>query len=222
MLRHRGKASHQAVLRAQALCRRYAYYLKTDIHRYYDSVQHATLEELLGRLLRETSLRRLLATIIRHPLPGQLPGQGLPIGNLTSQWFGHEEAHDLSRHEHRLGPALRRDGYQYLVAADAYARLVGRRTPALFRLGVFVDRTGIGPRRLPKTSGLPPLCSSAEVRADYEGDSAVGCVVVDGPRDSRIQAGRRPATGVGGWASRRLPPDLELCAFGQPRDPGQI
>jgi RNA-directed DNA polymerase len=83
-----GKGSHRAVLRAQSFCRRYAYYLKTDIRRYYDSVDHATLEELVGRLLRETALRRLLATIIRHPLPGQLPGRGLPIGNLTSQWFG--------------------------------------------------------------------------------------------------------------------------------------
>ncbi|NLF68656.1 MAG: RNA-directed DNA polymerase [Candidatus Anammoximicrobium sp.] len=83
-----GKGSHRAVLRAQAFCRRYRYCLKTDIRRYYDSVDHATLEDLLGRLLRESALRQLLSTIIRHPLPGQMPGRGLPIGNLTSQWFG--------------------------------------------------------------------------------------------------------------------------------------
>ncbi len=83
-----GKGSHRAVLRAQAFCRRYRYHLKTDIRRYYDSVDHATLEDVLGRLLRESLLRQLLSTIIRHPLPGQMPGRGLPIGNLTSQWFG--------------------------------------------------------------------------------------------------------------------------------------
>ena len=83
-----GRGSHRAVLRAQKFCRRYAYYLKTDIRRYYDSIHHATLEELLGRLFREASVNRLLSTIIRHPLPGQLPERGLPIGNLTSQWLG--------------------------------------------------------------------------------------------------------------------------------------
>ncbi len=83
----RGKGSHRAVLRAQGFSRRHAYYLKTDIRRYYDSVSHKTLEALLARLLRESPLRRLLSLIIRHPLPGQSPGRGLPIGNLTSQWF---------------------------------------------------------------------------------------------------------------------------------------
>jgi RNA-directed DNA polymerase len=41
----------------------------------------------LEGLCREPALRRLLGVILAHPIPGQLPGKGLPIGNLTSQWF---------------------------------------------------------------------------------------------------------------------------------------
>ena len=84
----RAKGSHRAVLRAQRFSRRHVYYLKTDIRRYYDSVSHELLETLLARLVRESPLRRLLSVIVRHPLPGQTAQRGLPIGNLTSQWFG--------------------------------------------------------------------------------------------------------------------------------------
>jgi hypothetical protein len=103
-----GKGSHRAVLRAQEFCRRYAFYLKTDIRRYYDSVHHTTLEELLGCLFRERSVKRLLSTIIRHPLPGQLPERGLPIGNLTSQWFGNLYLDDA---DHWIKEVCRAPGY---------------------------------------------------------------------------------------------------------------
>ena len=120
-----GKGSHWALLRAQTFCRRYAYYLKTDIRRYYDSVHHATLEELLGRLLRETPLRRLLSIIIRHPLPGQSPGRGLPIGNLTSQWFGnlYLDATDHWIKESRRAPGYIRYMDDLVVWSDSKARL---------------------------------------------------------------------------------------------------
>ena len=83
----RGKGAHRAVLRAQTLARRFPYFAKLDIERFYDSVDHEVLLGLLGRLFREGRLRELLECIIRHPFPGQTEGKGLPIGNLTSQWF---------------------------------------------------------------------------------------------------------------------------------------
>jgi hypothetical protein len=103
-----GKGSHRALFRARTFSRRYGYYLKTDIRRYYDTVDHATLETLLARLVRETRLRRLLSTIIRHPLPGQIPGRGLPIGNLTSQWFGNLYLDDT---DHWIKETRRATGY---------------------------------------------------------------------------------------------------------------
>ena len=83
-----GKGSHRALQRAQAFSRRHGWFLKTDIRRYYDSVDHAVLLDKLRRLCREVPMRALLRVLVEHPFPGQAPGKGLPIGNLTSQWFG--------------------------------------------------------------------------------------------------------------------------------------
>jgi len=83
----KGKGTHRAILRTQDFARRYGYYCKLDVARFFDSVDHETLLQLLGGLFRERELRVLLERIVRHPIPGQARGKGLPIGNLTSQWF---------------------------------------------------------------------------------------------------------------------------------------
>jgi len=82
-----GKGTHRALLRAQQLARRHDWCLKTDIRRFYDSVDHHVLLNKLAGLCREPAMQRLLMVIVQHPIPGQTPGKGLPIGNLTSQWF---------------------------------------------------------------------------------------------------------------------------------------
>lgn len=82
-----GKGSHRAVLRAREFCRRYRYFLQLDIRHFFDSVDHDIAESLVHRLFRERDAKRLWSVILRHPLPGQESGKGLPIGNLTSQWL---------------------------------------------------------------------------------------------------------------------------------------
>ena len=82
-----GKGSHRALLRAKELAGQHGWCLKTDIRRYYDSVDHGILLGKLEAMFREPALRRLLRVIVEHPVPGQADGKGLPIGNLTSQWF---------------------------------------------------------------------------------------------------------------------------------------
>jgi len=69
------------------MARRWEYFGKLDIRKYFDSIDHEILLSALQPRFREASVRSLLETIIRFPLPGQQPGKGLPIGNLTSQWF---------------------------------------------------------------------------------------------------------------------------------------
>lgn len=83
----RGKGSHLAVKRAQVFSQRFPYFLKCDIRRYFDNVDHAILKRLLRRLIKDQAVLNLLDRIIDHPLPGASPGKGLPIGNLTSQHF---------------------------------------------------------------------------------------------------------------------------------------
>lgn len=103
-----GMGSHRALLRAQALARGHGWFLKTDIRRYYDSVDHAVLQGKLCRLCREPALQALLAVIVQHPVPGQAPGKGLPIGNLTSQWFGNFYLDEV---DHWAKEARRMPGY---------------------------------------------------------------------------------------------------------------
>lgn len=105
-----GKGTHRAVLRAQELCRRYVYFLKLDVRRFFDSIDHHILLALLSRLFREPELRALLETIVRHPVPGQASGKGVPIGNLTSQWFANlylDGLDHLVRDEWGLGGYIR-------------------------------------------------------------------------------------------------------------------
>ena len=83
----RGKGTHRAVQRAQALSRRYRYVLQLDVRQFFASVDHAILKALLARRFKDRQLLALLAQIIDHPIPDGVPGRGLPIGNLTSQYF---------------------------------------------------------------------------------------------------------------------------------------
>jgi hypothetical protein len=99
-----GKGNHAAIARAQQFARRYPYFLKCDIRKYFESVDHAVLEALLARLFKEAPLLTLLNRIIAHAPPGAAPGKGLPIGNLTSQHFANQYLGQLDHYlKERLG-----------------------------------------------------------------------------------------------------------------------
>jgi hypothetical protein len=79
----RGKGRIAALRRAQYFARRFGYFLKLDIRKYFDSIPH---DRLLGRLARRFKDRRLLRWFERivRSFRG-VPGRGIPIGSLTSQ-----------------------------------------------------------------------------------------------------------------------------------------
>ena len=83
----KGKGQHAALGRAQAHAQRFQYFARADIRKFFDSVDHSTLEELLKRKFKDARLLQLLTTLIRQPDPALPHGRGLPIGNLTSQYF---------------------------------------------------------------------------------------------------------------------------------------
>jgi len=80
----KGKGTHLAVRRAQQYLRRRPWFFKTDINKYFDSIQHDTLLSLLERKIKDPGLLGVAEAIIRN---GGREGVGLPIGNLTSQFF---------------------------------------------------------------------------------------------------------------------------------------
>jgi len=78
------KGTHKAVRRAQDFLRTNQFYLKMDIHHYFESVVQDTLIEIIETKIKDKQLMRLIEKIIRNGGDGV---KGLPIGNLTSQFF---------------------------------------------------------------------------------------------------------------------------------------
>jgi RNA-directed DNA polymerase len=79
-----GKGTHRAIKQAQIYCRKFPYFLKCDISQYFRSINHDTLKRLLKKLIPLDPLLQVFDTIIDHGSPS---GVGVPIGNLSSQYF---------------------------------------------------------------------------------------------------------------------------------------
>lgn len=138
------KGVHKAVDRYQAWARRHAYALKMDVQRYFPSIDRDLLKEKLRRRIKDRRVLRLLDTIIdTSPAtdgpPVYFPGDdlftplarrtGIPIGNLTSQFFANLYLDDL---DHYLKETLRVGAYlryvdDLVVLDDDKARLRGVR-----------------------------------------------------------------------------------------------
>lgn len=116
------RGSHRAVLHFLELLRRYRFLVHLDIRRYFPSVDHMNLLELLASRLRDHRITALLETILasgsalyRRPevvafygRPESGRPRGLPIGNLTSQWWGNLY---LDGCDHFVKRELKVDGY---------------------------------------------------------------------------------------------------------------
>lgn len=157
----RGKGTHAAVRRAQQYARRFPYVLTCDVRKYYESIDHAVLKALLRRKLKDRALLALLEQIIDHPLPGGTPGKGLPIGNLTSQYFANLYLGEL---DHLVKERLRHKGYvrymdDFLVFATEkpclHTTLATLRT--FLRHTLLLDLKEEAVRVAPVTQGIPFL-----------------------------------------------------------------
>jgi retron-type reverse transcriptase len=80
----KNKGTHKAVHRAQQFIRKNRYYLKMDVRKYFDSVDQAILLNIISSKIKDKKLFNLVSRIIKN---GGENGKGLPIGNLTSQFF---------------------------------------------------------------------------------------------------------------------------------------
>jgi hypothetical protein len=80
-----GKGREGAIRQARRYAHRSEAYLKMDIRKYFDSIDHRVLIAKLSRVFKEPKLITLFVQIIDSFRGGI--GQGLPIGSLTSQHF---------------------------------------------------------------------------------------------------------------------------------------
>lgn len=81
-----GRGQHAALATARRWARSDGWFFKADVAKYYDSVTHDRLRELLARRFRERRLLALFDRLLESHATS--PGRGLPIGALTSQYLG--------------------------------------------------------------------------------------------------------------------------------------
>jgi retron-type reverse transcriptase len=81
----KGKGTHAAVLYAFKQCRKGGYFVKLDVRKYFDSIDHEILKDCIARYIKDVRVLFLLDQIIDRYETA--PGKGVPIGNLTSQFF---------------------------------------------------------------------------------------------------------------------------------------
>jgi len=90
----KGKGTHRALDRAQKFLRANKYVLQCDIAKYFPSIDHDILSAILGRRIKDEKVMRLAQLIIRSALVAER-SKGLPIGNLTSQFFANLYLNEL-------------------------------------------------------------------------------------------------------------------------------
>lgn len=80
-----GKGTYEALDKAMKAMSRYQYVVKLDVRKYFDTVSHEVLKAKLRRLFKDKPLLSLFDAVIDSYSTS--PEKGLPIGNLTSQYF---------------------------------------------------------------------------------------------------------------------------------------
>ena len=84
----KGKGVHKALDRAQGFLRANKYCLHGDIKKYFPSVDHAVLKTIVRLKVKDKDLLDLIDEVIDSANNvAIILGKGLPIGNLTSQFF---------------------------------------------------------------------------------------------------------------------------------------
>lgn len=172
-----GKGTHRAIDRLQHFARRHRNVFRGDIRQHFPSIDHAILLENLGRLITEKDLMRLIENILesgRDVLKNQYSlrlfpdddllaacrPRGLPIGNLTSQFWSNCYLHPFDLFVKReLGCR------SYLRYVDDFALFADNKNTlwqwkhavqerlAKFRLTIHETRAQV----VPTASGIPWL-----------------------------------------------------------------
>jgi len=162
-----GRGTHAASRHLQRLLRRFRFSLQLDVRKFFPSIDHAVLKDRFRRLINDRPFLALLDAIVngsndQEPVADYFPGdhlftpaerrRGLPIGNLTSQWFANWYLDPL---DHWLTSRMRIGGYvrycdDFILCDDDPGRLreMVRAVPAFLaglRLKVHEERLCVLP-----------------------------------------------------------------------------
>lgn len=102
----KGMGTYAALARAAGNQKKYDWYLKLDVRKYFDSISHEIVRKQLSSMFKDARLLKIFSDIIdTHEVS---PGRGMPIGNLTSQYFAN---HYLSVADHFVREQLKIPAY---------------------------------------------------------------------------------------------------------------
>ena len=172
-----GKGTHRALDRCTHYMRRYRYVLPCDVRQHFPSIDHAILRGQIARVIADEDVLWLVDTVLAgshgvrpaESAPTWFPGddllaaarpRGLPIGNLTSQFWSNVYLNDLDQFVRR---DLRCRAYlryvdDFLLFADDLAELWSWRLAVIEQLAalrLLAHEARAQPR--PVTEGVPFL-----------------------------------------------------------------
>jgi len=151
-----GKGTHRALDRCQQFARRFPYVLPCDVRQFFPSIDHAVLRQTLGRVVEDPDVMWLVDRILESGVGvlsqeydmAWFPGddlfaagraRGLPIGNLTSQFWANcflDPFDHFVKRELRCGK--QRGGYLRYV--DDFLLFAGDKRTLWAWRGAVIDR----------------------------------------------------------------------------------
>ncbi len=171
-----GKGTHAALDRGQAYARRYPYVLQCDVKQFFPSLDLVILRETLARKIADPDVLWLIDGILASGVgvlseeyemewfPGDdllaaMRPRGLPIGNLTSQFWANCY---LNPFDHFVKRELRCGGYvryvdDFLLFADDKSTLRAWRQAVVDQLADLRLTIHPGAQPRPVTEGIPFL-----------------------------------------------------------------
>ena len=167
-----GKGTHRAVARYETFRDRFAHVLRCDIYRYFPAIDHQILKAELRRRIACPRTLALADRIIdgsnpQEPVELYYPGddlftpferrRGLPIGNLTSQFFANLY---LDGFDHFCKEVLRAKGYVRYVDDVALFHDDPRQLAA-WRIRIATFLAGRRLRLHPQKTGIAPTSEPA-------------------------------------------------------------
>jgi retron-type reverse transcriptase len=172
-----GKGTHRALDRCQQFARRWPYVLQCDIKQFFPAIDHALLRAELARLIHDEAVMEMIDRILASGIgvlaeeyevqwfPGDdlwavFRAHGLPIGNLTSQFWANVY---LNSFDHFVKRNLKCAGYvryvdDFLLFGDDQAQLCAWRAACMDYLAGLRQRLHESRALVcPVTNGIPFL-----------------------------------------------------------------
>ncbi len=108
----KNKGIHKAIGRAQRYMKRNRWFLSIDIEKYFANINHKILMEIIRKKIKDEKMVDLVEIMIKNnDISQNKEDSGLPIGNLTSQFFANVY---LDQFDHFVKENLRLDYIRYM------------------------------------------------------------------------------------------------------------